>query len=527
MRLIILISILLISFNSIANCSRYYIIYIENQTDGDIEFEIKEKEYTLKMDQLKSLQRDDLKTIIADSRTPVPNSCRFFINGYDLIKSNGESNLTKIYKQIDNDGTNAPIDLFSLTHGDQSGEIEVVKAVEKSELMTAEDALMKDIPTSLRSRLGIFHNAACYGLSTNLMATNAGFAASVGSDDETLGPLVLREFLRNYLNGLTLKETAEEILHTCVNSEQWHQTMKYGLGLKENEYEKYCSEAVIAIVGNPNITVNDNVYDLKKLKSEHHDQMVKFGKTMEGNYGDDTFSDANKTKKINNNMSAFYKPIVPYKKNLFSIEKIGHTHQFGANPVAQIDVDFKNLRIFNYISIDNINFSNKGIIGGQISVLNDESLQAGVIKRDYAKGILFQVNLISYKKSFFVTGGDNGKGFKWQYILSGKSNLGYMMLRDKNGQKRHFAHIGATFDNELNLQYKRISLETNTGYDFMLIHPLSSPFYSKGKLVYNLKKSDSSFGGYADYNSITGFNAGVTARIDLGIFNRDKKKRRR
>ena len=149
------------------------------------------------------------------------------------------------------------MDIFSLTHGDQSGEIEVVTEVDKTESMTAEDALMKDIPTSLRPRLGIFHNAACYGLSTNIMATKAGFAASIGSDDTTLGPLVLREFLRNYFNGLTLKETAEEILHSCVNNEEWRQTVK--IALDEDDIEKYCSEAIIAIVGNPNITVNDNV----------------------------------------------------------------------------------------------------------------------------------------------------------------------------------------------------------------------------------------------------------------------------
>ncbi len=232
------------SFNSMADCSRYYIIYIENQTDGDIYFEYKEKEYAIKMDHLKYVQKQDLQNIIADSRTPV--------------------------------------DVFTLTHGDQSGEIEVVKEVNKYESMTAEDALMKDIPTSLRPRLGIFHNAACYGLSTNLMATRAGFAASVGSDDETLGPLVLREFLRNYLNGLTLKETTEEILHTCVNNEEWRQTIK--IALDEDDYKKYCSEAIVAIVGNPDITVNDNVPALISLKKEHHEKMKDFGTKMEGNY---------------------------------------------------------------------------------------------------------------------------------------------------------------------------------------------------------------------------------------------------
>ncbi len=167
------------------------------------------------------------------------------------------------------------------------------------------------------------------------------------------------------------------------------------------------------------------------------------------------------------------------------------------------------------------------MIGGQITGFSDGSLQAGVIRRDYSKGILFQVNIISLKKTFFVTGGDNGKGFTWQYVLSGKSNLGYLMLKDKNGGKRHFAHIGATLDSELNLKYKKLSLETNTGYDFMLVHPLSSPFYSKGKLEYNFNKSESSVGSYADFNSVTGFNAGVTATIDLDILKRKKKKSRK
>lgn len=527
MRLILMAIGLLLSFNSFANCDRYFIIYIENQTDGDIEFEIGKKEYALKMDHLKVLQRDDLRTIMANSRTPVPSKCQFYINGYDLIKENGESNLTRIYDKIANDGTQAPVNIFTLTHGDEYGEIEVVKEIDRTESTTADKALMNDIPLKLRKRLGIFNNAACYGLSTNLMATKAGFAASVGSDDETLGPLLLRDFLKYYLSGLNLKETAEEVLHNCVNNEEWRQTMKYALDLKEEEYENYCSNAIIAIVGNPKITVNHDVAELEALKEQHRLDMLDFGKTMDGSYGEGTFNNKENGKILNDNLNAFYKPVTPYKKNPLSIENVRYTQQFGDNPVGQVDVDFRNLRLFNYVSIDNLNFSNRGIFGGQVSVINDGTLQAGVIRRDYAKGVLFHVNLVSYKKAFFVTGGDNGKGFTWQYILSGKSNLGYMMLRDKNGEKRHFAHVGATLDNELNFRYKRFSLETNTGYDFMLVHPTSSPFYSTGKLKYNFKKNSSSLGGYADYNSVTGFNAGVTATIDLGIFNKSKKKRRK
>lgn len=525
MRIFLLLSILLMSFNTMADCSRYYIIYIENQTDGDIEFELKGKDRVIKMDKLKYVQREDLRNIIADSRTPVGNSCLSFINGYDLVKKDGESNLSKLYKEIANDGTNAPVDVFTLTHGSESGEIEVVKEVNKYEYLGADEALMSDIPESLKPRLGVFHNAACYGISTNLMATKAGFAASIGSDDETLGPLVLREFLRNYLNGLSLKETAEEILHTCVNNIEWRETVKLALG--EDDIEKYCSEAIVAIVGNPNITVNDNTQDLVQLKEKHHAQMKEFGNNMDGEYGEGKFNNKAVVDLVHNSTDSFYKPTIPYKDNKMKIDNIKYAYQNGTLTNHQVDINFKNFRVFNYVSIDNINFSNKGIIGGQITAFNDGTLQAGVIKRDYSKGILFQVNVISLKKSFFVTGGDNGKGFKWQYILSGKSNLGYLMLKDKNGQKRHFAHIGATLDSELNVSYKRISLETNTGYDFMLVHPVSSPFYSKGKLEYNFKKSESSIGGYADFNSMTGFNAGVTATIDLDILKRKKKSKKR
>ena len=522
MKTLLALATLLLSLSSFADCSRYYIIYIENQTDGDIEFEVKDKEYVLRMDHLKSIQRLDLQTVIGEARTPVPSKCQFFINGYDLIKTNGESNLTRIYKRIANDGTKAPVDLFALTHGDTDGTIEVVKEVDKHEYLEVDKALMNDIPDSIRDRLGVYHNASCYGISTNLMGTKAGFAASVGSDDTTLGPLVLREFLRGYLNGLTLKETAEEILHACVNNEEWRQTVKHALS--EDDIEAYCNKAIVAIVGNPNITVNDRYEKLQTLKKEHFDEMKKFGTEMDGKYGEGVFNDANKTNNINNSMNSFYKPTAPYKKNVFSVDKVGYTQQYGSNTVGQVDIDFKNFRLFNYVSIDNLNFSNKGIVGGQISVLNDGTLQAGVIKRDYAKGILFQVNIISLKKTFLVAGGSNEKGLSWQYVLSGKSNLGYLMLRDKNGGKRHFAHIGATIDNELNLRYKNISLETNTGYDFILIHPLSSPFYSKGSLNYNFNKSQSKIGGYADYNSVTGFNAGVTATIDLDVFKKKKKR---
>ena len=46
MRFLILLSMFFVTSQAFADCSRYYIIYIENQTDGDIEFDLKDKEYT-------------------------------------------------------------------------------------------------------------------------------------------------------------------------------------------------------------------------------------------------------------------------------------------------------------------------------------------------------------------------------------------------------------------------------------------------------------------------------------------------
>jgi hypothetical protein len=511
MKLLVLLMAILSLQSAYSSCSRYYIIYIENQSDGDIQFEVASKEYTLKMDHLKLIQRLDLKTILSEGKVPVPNKCRFFINGTDLIKTNGESNLSKIYKKIASDGTMAPVDIFTLTHGDEEGNIEVVKAVDASETMSADEALMQDIPEALRARLGIFHNAACYGLSTNLMATKAGFAASVGSDDETLGPLVLREFLRGYLNGLSLKETSQEILNSCIYNEEWRQTIKHALDVED--HEKYCQDAIIAVVGNADITVFDDAQKLAQYRTDSESEMLDFAHDMNGNYGEGLF-------KSKHNGS--YRPTTAVEYNPLRIQQMRYTQQWGHNPVGQIDIDFKNLRLFKYVSVDNLNFSQQGIMGGQISVLNDNTLQAGVVKRDYAKGILFQVNIISLKNTFVVLGGNNGKGLTWQYALSTKSNLGYLMLKDKNGGQKHFAHIGATVNNELTLRYKKLSLETNSGLDFMLLHPTSSPFYTNGKLQYNAKNIK--VGGYADLHSTTGFNAGATATINLNILKKKNKK---
>lgn len=504
--LVFLFSFLFSAGASALTCDKYFIVYVENQTDGDIEFDYSDKEYALKMDHIKQVYQMDLEAIFHHSRTPVPNKCRHFISGKDLVPGeiDNKSNLDLIYADIADDRTNAPIDIFVLTHGTEDGEIEVLEQTNKYKVETVEKALLEQMPNSLRPRLGVFMDAACYGLSASLQATKAGFAAAVGSTDETLGPLVLREFLKGYLDGFNLEETAADILNTCVSDEIWRETIRLALG--EDDIEKYCQEAVIAIVGDPKINIDYDLVDLARSKTRNRANMTEIGKEIEKRV-----NSVKNNKSVQNNRS-FTRPQVPYKRApKYSVDA---TAQYGDNSVYQVDINFDNQRLWKYVNLERISLDNKGYVGGKVSFIHEDSFEVMGVERDFKKGILFGVTIISVDKSWFVTGKKYSNGLSWKYAFSTEGKVGYLLLRDKAGQARSFANIGVKANNKVDVSYRNFILQTNTGYDFMPMHPGSSPVYSNGSLLY--RKGNTSLGGYVDYNGITGVSGGFKLSIGFG-----------
>jgi hypothetical protein len=526
MKHLLILFIGLLSLNSWAKCDRHYIVYIENQTEKEIDIPLGEdNELTLNIEFLKTIQEQDLHNIMDGARTVVPNKCRHYINGHDLVpnKRTGKSKLDKLYADILNDGSNSPVDMFSLTHGSKSGKIEVLKATDASEMSTAEKALFDAIPDALRPRLGIFVNTACYGLSTNIQAVKAGFATSVGSDDETLGPLLLREFLRHYLDGMTLKETANEVFEQCIYDEVWKTAQ--AIGIEQDDHEAYCKNAIFAVVGDSAIDVSYSTEDLQKVRTEHLEKIVKVGKEFDGNAGHSALADDEKVKKMNEeNPDAFYKPVIPYRRQAPLDMRVTPSYQFGANQGLQLDMDFQDWRVFKYVQISNINIGTQGYIGGRLGFLDTESLSIMNLERNPRKGILFALEVIKYRQSIFVTGNVSPNGFQWKYALSATAKAGYLVAQDKHGKTAHIANIGGVLNNQLEFRYRNFVMDNNVGVDLTPFSMQHTRFYANSKLQYEF--GGHRIGAYGEYDTFYGNQVGVAATINLETLFGGKKKRK-
>lgn len=450
-------------------CDRYFITYVENETDL--------QGFARKT--VLGIQREDFKTIFANGTRPLPSKCQFYINGYDLIKDkNGKSKLTKIYEKIAKDGKDSPIDLLTLTHGAGDAEIEIAGG----DTITVEEAFFNDMPANLKSRLGVFADFACWGIGSSQNAIDAGFTAALGVDETSLGPLLTRDFMTNYIEGKPLWEIAEELYDRCMSEEIWGLISK----VVADDREQYCRDAAVLIRGNADITIDTTNAELKQLRSG-----AKTKAAATGSYA--------------------YRAHVDQKTPF--ITKAEGTVRIGDNSVNQIDLYTNNSFITRFSLTSTLDY------GYQFGLLNQPHAKILSFERDPKNSVLFSFTALSFEKNIFSIGKKYDNGLSWKYNLSVEGKAGYLKVRDADGQVQKLANVGAAINNELKVGYRALNLETNAGIDYLVFHNMGRQ-YLDGSLSYN--KGRTQIGAYGTMDSLVGTHGGVRATFDIG-----KKKKKK
>lgn len=213
-----------------AKAQGHLIIYFHNEDDLSVDWMTKTMLW---------FQRTRLKELIYKT---LPSKRVHLYTGKDYVSGKIERDLNAIATK----DPHVPIDMMTLTHSHPSGrDIQTPQGY-----INLKDSLFKMIPESARPRLRLFMSSNCWGIKAAHDAFAAGFKIVVGSADFSLGPLLLDEFLLQWLQGKTAVQASARVNWSCRNSKLWK---KIYLGTLQEDYGPnvvdYCNVADLIVLG--------------------------------------------------------------------------------------------------------------------------------------------------------------------------------------------------------------------------------------------------------------------------------------
>ncbi len=162
-------------------------------------------------------------------------------------------------------GTKEPIDVLTLTHSD--GNIIEIGFGNTAGVISVQ-SLMDAIPSALVPNLRLFSNTGCYGADSYKAALTKGFRVAVGAPYVSLGPLIIEEFLTQWLQGASAEQAASRMNWSCTHSLLWKTVFaeaNHAGALEQNfdSIDEYCQQSGMTVIpaypGAERITIESSV----------------------------------------------------------------------------------------------------------------------------------------------------------------------------------------------------------------------------------------------------------------------------
>jgi hypothetical protein len=440
----------------------------------------------------------------------IPTSHLHFVKSGDIASGR----FTRELESVALWSKDSPIDLINLTHGGPDGWIDAPKYDPKSSDWdeTVDDRIFARIPAEARKHLRLFFNAACFGESAKDWAIKRGFVAMVGAPGVSLGPLVVEEFTKEYAEGKSLEEIAQNIYSKCLRDRSWAIPAKAGEYESDNgdTRESYCTkDAALTIVGAEDgvsrFTIDTPVAAHEPMQPDvlqelHWEPMPK---SIAGVQPDISEAKPNCIADTHGNVFAEHMLFLKQGKDILDALEFNESD---LSPTLTARFNANHPLIPNKVTV-----TPKGITQLDWTGVKLMGVSVGYIRRDTRKNTKWEAGLVKLKVPV-LTKSFGGKTLHGTVTVSGLSDLGYKATSFKDEQGRDQRGFSATIAPELDSRLvllRRAYLQTSNTVELSNL---------AGRKTYNTYEAgvrlSRSVKAMASYNTGTGFDR---KRLDIGF----------